>query len=484
MNSLNIDFRDNCLRILTAKDGSVKYTKLIRNFSLDDLKTAKETLASAIKDAGGKRGPVHVILPSELITDKTFQIPSMEFGDAKKYIKRELLKETKGDKFVYGIRKLFPPQRAPGGGQHIIAEYAHGAHIDTYLELLNNCGTSPDIMTSGLEGALHLFNSFRPVTEGNEAVCDIGTNTIEITVINNSQLLEYRKISIPHAHDERGESEDQSAGQTDKIIMYRTVDTLYKFIMAYGQDFPQENISALWIYGLGSTIEGLADSLSAGLGTKCSLIDAEAGRGNAFSALKGISALKRKEAFINLVPADLLAAKTQFLKRLLLAASLSFYIILLTGTYIALDHTEKELKILYDRVSADQAARIATHKTDDVYSTGQHTFAKIVLSSKRIYGVMRDLANVTPPGVTLTGLQVKKVQNVTDIEINATIQYTDDTFRDALLSRFLSSLDRSSDMKKTLPPEIVVSQSAVRQKDPLKEMPKVVLVKATYEVVR
>ena len=58
------------------------------------------------------------------------------------------------------------------------------------------------------------------------------------------------------------------------------------------------------------------------------------------------------------------------------------------------------------------------------------------------------------------------------------------TFKDALLSRFLGSLDRSSSMKKTLPPEIVVSQSAMRQKDPVKEMPKVVLVKATYEVVR
>jgi hypothetical protein len=97
---------------------------------------------------------------------------------------------------------------------------------------------------------------------------------------------------------------------------------------------------------------------------------------------------------------------------------------------------------------------------------------------------MRDLANLTPAGVTLTGLQVKKVQNATHIEINATIQYTDENFKDALLSRFLTSLDRSSNLKKALPPEIVVSQPAVRQKDPVKEMPKVVFMKATYEVVR
>jgi len=97
---------------------------------------------------------------------------------------------------------------------------------------------------------------------------------------------------------------------------------------------------------------------------------------------------------------------------------------------------------------------------------------------------MRDLANLTPAGVTLTGLQLKKIQNVTHMEINAAIQYTDENFRDALLSRFLASLDRSSGMKRALPAEIVVTQPAVRQKDPVKEMPKVVFIKATYEVVR
>ena len=49
MNSLNIDFRDGCLRILATKDGSVRYSKLIKDFSLDDRKSAKETLVLSNK---------------------------------------------------------------------------------------------------------------------------------------------------------------------------------------------------------------------------------------------------------------------------------------------------------------------------------------------------------------------------------------------------------------------------------------------------
>ncbi|MCG2721353.1 MAG: hypothetical protein L6290_04970, partial [Thermodesulfovibrionales bacterium] len=92
MNSLNIDFRDGWLRILVVKDGSVKYSKLVKDFSLTDLKSAKEKLASEIKEAGGKKRKVNIILPSDIVSHKAFQIPAMEFADAKIYIKREISK--------------------------------------------------------------------------------------------------------------------------------------------------------------------------------------------------------------------------------------------------------------------------------------------------------------------------------------------------------------------------------------------------------
>lgn len=483
MNSLNIDFRDGCLRILVTKDGSVKYSKLVKNFSLTDLKSAKEKLASEIKEAGGKKRKVNIILPSDIVSHKAFQIPAMEFEDAKIYIKREISKEVKGQIFSYGIRRLLTPKKAKSGGQDILTEYVLADDSAKYLDMLKGCGIRPDIMTSSLEGNIHVFNRFRPETDGNEAVLDIGTNMIEIAVFNNGRLLEYEKLSMPHVHDEKVEGKDFPVEQTDKIRIYRIIDILYKFIMAFGKNFPEEKLSTLWICGIGSTIEGITDSISDGLGINCRFInpfDTEVGDGSAFTALEGISTLSRTDTFINLIPEDILAARTKFLRRLLLAASLSFYIILLTGGYITLNRTENEFKMQYDSVKSDLDVRTAKHKVDDVYATGQSTFAKIVMSSRGMYSVLRDIANLTPLGVTLTSLQVKKVQNMIHLEINATIQYTDENFKNALLSKFLTSLDRSSSMKRTSPPEIAISQSAAKQKDMQKE----ISVKATYEVVR
>lgn len=483
MNSLNIDFRDGWLRILVVKDGSVKYSKLAKDFSLTDLESAKEKLASEIKEAGGKKGKVTIILPSDIVSHKAFQIPAMELEDAKKYIKREISKEVKGQKFNMGMRRLLTPKKAPSGGQVVIAEYMLADDSAKYLDMLKGCEISPDIMTSGFEGNIHLFNGFRPETDGNEAFFDIGINMIEVTIINNGRLLGYQKLPLPHGKDEPAEGEDLPAEQSDKIKTYRIIDTLYKFLMAYGQDFPEENLSTLWLCGIGSTIEGITDSISDGLGISCRLInpfDREVVNGSAFSALKGISALRRKDIFINLIPEDILAARRTFLRRVVLAASLSFYIIMLIAGYIPLNRTEKEFRILHDRIKSDQEVRAARHETDDIYATGQSTFAKILLHNRDMYSVLRDIANLTPFGVTLTSLQVKKVQNMTHLEINATIKYTDDNFKNALLTKFLTSLDRSARMKRTSPPEITISQSAAKQKELVKE----ISVKATYEVVR
>ena len=482
MNSLNIDFRGACLRILVVKDGSVRYSKLVKGFSLTDLKAAKEKLASEIKQAGGKKGKVNIILPSDIVSHKAFQIPAMEFEDAKIFIRRELAKELKGQKFAYGIRRLLTPKKAKSGGQDILTEYVLADDSAKYLDLLKGCGIRPDTMTSSLEGNIHVFNRFRPETDGNEAVLDIGMNLIEIAVFNNGRLLEYDKLSMPSVHDEKSESKDLPAEQTDKIRIYRIIDTLYNFIMKSGTDSPEEKLSMLWICGLGSILEGITNSIADGLGINCRLInpfDTEVENGSVFAALKGVSAISRTEQFINLIPEDVLAARTKLLRRALLAASLSFYIILLTGGYAILNRTEKELKIMYEKVKSDQAVRSSKHKTDDTYSTGQDTFAKIVLSNRGIYSIFRDIANMTPPGVILNSIQVEKVHDVTNLKINATIKYSDENFKNAVLSKFLTSLDRSLSLKRTSSPEISIIHSAAKQKEISK-----ISVKATYEVVR
>jgi hypothetical protein len=478
MNSFGIDFRDGCLRILSTKDGSVRYAKTVKNFSMIDRKSAQETLTSAVKEAGIKRGKGYVILPNDIVRNEIFQIPAMGFGDAKIFIGRQISKELKGRKFAYGVRRLVTEKRSSSGEQYILADYVIAADAITYLNFMKSCGIKPSVMTSGLEGIIQMFSRFRPETDGNEAVLDIGLEMVEVAVFRNGELLDHEKIPMPHLRDE-DVSGDLPAGQSDKIKSYMVIDALYKFIMSYSKEHPEEKLSALWVCGIGSTPEGLTDSITEGLNIPCRLInpfDTEIEDAGIFTSLKGISALSGKDIFINLIPEDVLAARTKVARRALLAASLAFYIILIIGGFVVLNRSEKDMKLLFEKVKADEALRISKHKSENVFSFGQGTLTKLISNNRRMYKVFRDIANLTPAEVMLTEIQAESSYAGTVLTVTAVIQYTDENFKNAVLSKFMASLDRSVSMRRTSNPEISVPRTTLSQKE--------VLVKVTCEVIR
>jgi hypothetical protein len=477
MNSFGIDFRDSCLRILSTKDGSVIYAKTVRSFSMIDRKSARETLASELKEAGFKRGKSYVILPNDIVRNKIFQTPAMEFGDAKIFIGRELSKELKEQKFVYGIRRLSTDKETPSRGQYVLADYLPAADAIAYLDFVKSCGLSPSVMTSGLEGNIHMFTRSRPETDGNEALLDIGRDTVEITVFRNGEPLDYERIPMQHPGDE--DIGDVPGGQSDKIKSYRVVDALFKFMMSYGKEHPEEKLSALWVCGIGSTLQGLTDSITEGLNIPCRLINPfemaveDAG---AYTALQGASVLTGKDIFINLIPEDILAARTKVVRQLLLAVSLAFYIILIIGGFVFLNRTEKDMRQLFEKVKTDEALRISKHRSEDIFSFGRETLSKLISGDRSMYGAFRDIANLTPPEVMLTEIHAENSHDRTILTITAVIQYTDENFRNAVLSKFVNSLDRSVSMKRTSNPEISMPRSTSSQKE--------VEVKISYGVVK
>lgn len=478
MNSFGIDFRDGCLRILSTKDGSVRYAKTAKNFSMIDRKSAQETLTSAVKEAGIKRGKSYVILPNDIVRNEIFQIPAMEFGDAKIFIRRELSKELKGQKFAYGVRKLATDKRPPSGGQYILADYVLVADVMTYLDFIKSCGIKPSVMTSGLEGNVHMLGRFRPETDGNEALIDVGVDMIEVTVFRNRELLEHDKMPMPHLGDE-DVSSSLPGGQSDKIKSYRVIDVLYKFIMSYSKDHPEEKLSALWVCGVGSTLEGLTNSVTEVLHIPCRLInpfETAIEDASIFTALKGISALSDKDVFVNLIPEDVLTERAKAIRRLLLAPSLAFYIILIISGFAVLNRSEKDMNLLFDKVKADEALRISKHKSEDIFSFGQETLTKLISNNRGMYSVFRDIANLTPAEVMLTDIHAENSHDGTILTLTALIQYTDENFKNAVLSKFVTSLDRSAGMRRTSNPEISMPRTTSPQKE--------VFVKVTYEVMR
>lgn len=479
MNSLNIDLRDGCLRILVMKDKSVKYSKTISDFLITDGESAARVLASEIKEAGGKKGRVNVILPSDVVKHRVYQIPSMDLADARKVISRELSREMKGPGVVFGIRRIFKEGRTGGGRQHILAEYADKADAVHYFQLLRKAGIKPDTITSSLEGNAAMFNRFRPDTEGNEAVVDIGSNIMEVAVFNSGHLMGYEKLAMSKGFDEKPGMKDQPSEQSDKMKVYTIVDALYKFILGYGEDLPEKKISSFWICGINSVIDGIDASVSDGVGMSAKIItpfDLTGEKGSALSALCGISELDESERLVNFIPEDILDSKTRFARNSILAASLSFYVILLAGSYAVLNQTEKDLRIQLNNMEQSvKSASSGKTQSDDIYISGQQTLARLVSESHPFYPVFRDLATLVPAGVVLESLQIEKAQGLHNLRIGATIPYSDENFKKALLSSFLGSLETSSRLRMKAPPEISTPKPAGKER--------AISVTALYEVV-
>lgn len=477
MTSMNIDFRDRCLRILVVKDGTPKYSKLVKDFSLDDEKSATERIASEIKEADGKKGRVHVILPTDIVNYKTYKTPPLDIEDVRKVIRRELTKELEGQDFSFSIRRIM--KKAFAEQEEMLAEYVLEADVLKYLNVLRACRIKPDIMSSSLEGNARLFHQQRPETDGNEAVIDIGMDVIEVAVFNNRNLLMYDRLSMQHAHDERPDDKDVSFELQDKMKTFKIVETLYQFVMRYSKNFPEEKLSLMWLCGLGSLAEGITDSLSDGLGVEAKLIspfDTAIEHRSALSTLAGISTVSKDEQFINLLPEDILEKRTRMLKRILLAASLSFYIIMLAGGSIVLNILEKDLKRTYEKIMSDQSLLTSKQAPDSFfYSSNHEAYVKLVSGSTSLYSVFRDIANLTPSGVVIESIDIEKVDNTTNLKVTSKIHYSDENFKNAVLSKFLTSLDSSTRLRQVMPPDISVKKTGDEQKE--------ISVVAKYEVL-
>lgn len=360
MDSLNIDLRDNYLRILFIHGGRVRYSGIVENFSISDEKSARETLLSELRKAGIKRGKVNIIIPSEYLRRRLFHLPLMELTDTKKLIKRELTKEFKGKEFVFGIRRLISPKETREIAQDIVAEYCGVDPVNSIVVFFENCGFRPEIVTSSLEGNLRAFNKFRPETEGNEAVIEIGSNSMEVIVVNNGRPVKYENVLIPPIHEEDIKKEGLPAERVEKMRLFRIVDALYNSLMPYRERSIEEKLSKLWICGIGGLIEGISAAISDGIGVGVDLLDPfgpELENGFVFSAISGVSSIQRGDVYLDLIPEALRYRKTRLIRSSLLAASLSFYLLMIVGGYLILKESISSLRDVYKKEAAVLSAR-------------------------------------------------------------------------------------------------------------------------------
>jgi Tfp pilus assembly PilM family ATPase len=480
MNSLNIDFRDKCLRVLIVKDDKAVSARLIKNFSLADKAQAKDKLSVEIRESGGKHDRVNIILPQDMVLHAIRQVPRAEADDISIILRRMITRELADDKFTFGFKEITENKKSSPGTKNILLEYVRNKDMSDHMTLLKECGIKPDVITSGFEGNMQLFNRLRPRTEGNETIIDIGAGYVEILIINNGNLMNYDKLQLLTGFSELSEGDEKTGASASKIKIYNIIDVLFKTITPYIKASGSEGLSKIWISGIGSTLEGITDSISSGFGISASLLsglEIPNINGSAFSALSGVSTLNSAKEITSFIPVKIIERKHNIVKQAVIGASLTVYIALMLFTYLTAEKTEKELKAFLESKKAGIAAvHSMTEAEGDIYSEGRNTFFRIISASPSLYPVFRDIANLTPPGVQLQQIVVERKKGATILNIEATIKKSDEVYRKALLTKHLTGLEGSKVLRGISAPIISTS-------NPSKEE-SFLSVRSSYEVMK
>lgn len=298
---------------------------------------------------------------------------------------------------------------------------------------------------------------------------------------------------IPPIHEEDIKKEGLPAERVEKMRLFRIVDALYNSLMPYRERSVEEKLSKLWICGIGGLIEGISAAISDGIGVGVDLLSAGGGpfgseleNGFVFSAISGVSSIQRGDVYLDLIPEALRYRKTRLIRSSLLAASLSFYLLMIVGGYLILEESISSLRDVYKKEETVLSDRAGKKGVSDSYSEGYKTMVDLYSHDQRLYGVFKDIANLIPEGVLLKSLQFEKSEvrqgekeGFYKVNIEAVAPYPeldsgDRVIGKAVLSKFVAGLDSSSHLRRISPPQITVTKEQGN--------PKEFLIKLSYEV--
>ncbi|MBI4844468.1 MAG: hypothetical protein HY809_09125 [Nitrospirae bacterium] len=477
MDSLNIDLRDDCLRILRVKDGSVVSARYSSGFSLANRKNAAERLTTEIEEAGGPHGKFNVVIPQNMVQHAILQMPAVSDSDISAILKRKIAKEYTGEDFTFSFREIAEKGKVRRGSKNVLAEYVDGKDMAECLSFFKECGIRPNLITSGLEGNLYLFKRLRPATDGNEAVVDIGSGYIEILIVNNGRLIDYEKLNLLIDFSEKTPAEETSGGDPSKIKIYKIIDVIYNSITPYVKASGDEALSRVWLCGIGSTLEGISESVSSGFGISAALLNglnSTQRNGSIFSSLSGISMLHPSEKITNLLPEKIITRTKNIINNAALAVLAAAYMIMLFFIYSSIRKTEMNLQSIFNKTSAE--AQAPSESDGGIYSKKREAFFRIISESPSLYPILSDIANLTPPGVRIERLEFNKEKSTTKLFIDASMAHVSETYGKAVITNYLSSLESSKKIKSISIPKITAHGPS--------EKTNYISVKSVYEVAR
>jgi len=455
MKNILFDLRGQGLNVLIADGKTVQYRKSCERFSLQDKALAGKVLADIGRESGIRIDKAHLILPADIVAVSLQRTPLMSRPDAEKVIRRRLIKETRDASPVLGV---YPAVSGGGDRQAFIVETVNRDALASIIGSFGEHGIQIKTASTALSSNMKALGQLPGEALHAIGLLEITKTYIELTALMGDQVLFYHKIAIPPVDREKEREEGKTPERIEKMQVYRTAELVYTAHAAYQHDHPDTPLEKLWIAGSGSTLSGISEVVKESTGFDAAQLNTfgdSVADGYLYTALHGLALGLLDGTAANYMPRDL---SWQIpLGRTARIATAGALCLVLIVTSLALEWKQGRTRTLLETRMQESAAREQASRGADAYMRNRSYLTRLLSSQTAWYRMLGYLAERTPDGVYIGGLNFQVRQEVPSIEIDFVTPYPSQVGSKKQLTHIIAMIDEFSGFRRHGEPSVSIT---------------------------
>jgi len=269
--SLGIDIRDEfvALTLLSKKMRGMEIlgSHFFRTFPNRGQQSWEQIMVNEISNfmVGLKTHPGSVILslPRRLVTIQSFELPAPSRKELDSMVEFELERHFSSNRETLNIS--YHVAEKPDNNYQIVAAAIKKDTLKQYTDILSQLELKPDILDVSTFSNLNIVLSNHPKSEDLEAVIDISSNAIDISILKNQTVEISRNIPLndpdfSNHYFEEGHS-DVAFKTLSEGFSRLIVESLQSTLYSCPKIDSEENIEKIYLFGGGNYQRALAQQL-------------------------------------------------------------------------------------------------------------------------------------------------------------------------------------------------------------------------------
>jgi hypothetical protein len=457
MKNIFFDLRGHALRVLVADGETISYKQSFERFTLDVAGSADKVLSEISANTGMKLDKVHCIMPSEDVTVSTLVIPAMSLPDAKKVIRRRLIKDT-------GVQSpLFNaiPMGMRGDKQSYLVESIKRETLERYVGFFRSRKISLKTISTALPSNLRALKKLDRDPSATIALLDIGNDLIEMTMLSD-HVISYGKSAILHLDVEKELQSGKTPERIQKMRVYRIVEAVYNAQSDYKKDHPDDPIRKIWVCGTGGSLEGVHEALTESMNIETNslnIVKEALSDGLHYTALLGLALGLLDGTAVNYLPREMTRRMPVFASNraavIVAACAYGLLLVVAAGVIEVKHHTAKT--VLTDRMQAAEQTSLDPGATR-LYAKNSAYLKSLIARQIAWSPLFGYLAENTPDGMYIEGLSLKSQTNGQMLEILFVTPAHSEVGVKKFLTRIISMIDQCSLLRRTGEPAITITK--------------------------